>query len=329
MDFEAAILSAKDGFLYLTDEVMASLNVTTEEAIASIEHLLKGQAKNQVWSNPKSAATLPDGRYIMTTLAAAANPQYFAVKQLVLNPSPVQSDLKQINGVITLLDSATGLPLAFMDGNWITAIRTAGLSAVAAKRMARADSRIVAFIGCGVQAHSHLQAFLDMFPLEEIRAFGRGAANRDKLCEAAELQGLKAVASPTGQAAIEGADLIVTSVTLSSSVEPFLDARGVKSGAFAAITDFALPWVKDSLLTLDRVMVDDVEQEIASGSPVIDPSHMEGSLQDLVTGDIPPRENDTDRIAFMFRGLAVGDLALAGVAYQKALAAGAGVQITT
>ncbi|SEQ84140.1 ornithine cyclodeaminase/alanine dehydrogenase [Nitrosomonas sp. Nm51] len=70
-----------------------------------------------------------------------------------------------------------------LDGGWVTAARTAGLSAVAAKRLAKIDSSVAAFIGCGVQARSHLKVFADLFPLTEIRAFGRGAENRDKLCQ--------------------------------------------------------------------------------------------------------------------------------------------------
>ena len=70
-----------------------------------------------------------------------------------------------------LLDSQTGLPLAVIDGNWVTARRTAGLSAVAAKRLARPDSASIAFIDCGVQARNHLDAFCDIFPLREVRAF--------------------------------------------------------------------------------------------------------------------------------------------------------------
>jgi len=100
---------------------------------------------------------------MMAALAAADDPPYLAVKTVIMNPRNSTRNLPQINGLVTMLDSDTGLPVAILDGNWITAVRTAGLSAVAAKHMARSDSSTVAFIGCGVQAKSHLRAFAEMF----------------------------------------------------------------------------------------------------------------------------------------------------------------------
>ena len=297
------------------------------EAVDSIEHLLRGQAESSVWAAPKSAFLIPDGRYMMATLAAADDPPLLGVKSLVLNPRNSEHGLKQINAIVTLLDSVTGLPVAVMDGNWVTGIRTAGLSAVAAKRLAKADASVIALIGCGVQAHSHLHAFSDLFPLREVRAFGRGSANRDALCETADDMGFSVIASKTGQEAIEGADIVVTSVTLSTELEPFLDARGLEAGAFAAVTDFAAPWKKEGMASFDRVIVDDIEQEASSAQPMVDPALIRGDLLGLVTGDAESRQNDQERTAFIFRGLAIGDLALAGLAYRKAREASLGSPI--
>src|SRR5262245_65826622 len=94
----------------------------------------------------------------MATLAMADDPPYMAVKSLLLNPRNPERGLPSINSLVTLLDGNTGVPLAVMDGNWITAVRTAGVSAVAAKRLARPDSSIAAFVGCGVQARTHADA---------------------------------------------------------------------------------------------------------------------------------------------------------------------------
>jgi ornithine cyclodeaminase/alanine dehydrogenase len=157
-----------------------------------------------------------------------------------------------------------------------------------------------------------------MFPLEEVRAFGRGAENRDALCRAAAALGLRAIASPTAREAVAGADLIVTSVTLSFSLEPFLDAGWLKPGAFASITDFAAPWVRESLTAFDRIFIDDLEQESAMAKPLVRRDLIAGDLDGLVNGEQPGRTRDDERIAFAFRGLALGDLALAGLAYERA-----------
>ncbi|MCH9639391.1 MAG: ornithine cyclodeaminase family protein, partial [Betaproteobacteria bacterium] len=171
---------------YLSQDSLEQLQLTTQAVVKSIEHLIHGRAQEKVWNAPKAVITPPDGRYMMATLAAADDPPFLAVKSLLLNPENPGRGLKSINSLVTLLDSDTGLPLAILDGNWVTAIRTAGLSAVAAKRLARPEASIAAFIGCGVQAHSHLQALAELFPLQEIRALGRGTANRDAFCNYAE-----------------------------------------------------------------------------------------------------------------------------------------------
>jgi ornithine cyclodeaminase/alanine dehydrogenase len=303
---------------YLSRDLLQSLQLTPQEIAASIEHLLVGRMRQQAWNAPKAVITPPDGRYMMATLAAADDPPFLAVKALVLNPHNPEQGLESINALVTLLDSRSGLPLAVIDGNWVTAVRTAGLSAVAAKRLARPDAAVAAFIGCGVQAHSHLQALAALFLLIRIHAFGRGTASRDAFCRSAEKMGLTAIASQTAREAIRDADLIVTSVTLSPQLVPFLDARWLKSGAFVTMTDLAAPWLAESMSALDRIIVDDLEQEAGMAKPLVDPALVRGDLSGLVTGDAVGRESAGERTAFVFRGLALGDLAVAGLAYQRA-----------
>ena len=312
----------------MSEETLAGLEITTEEAIQSIEELFHGRAQSKVWSAPKAVIQPPDGRYMMATLAAADDPPLLAVKTVILNARNVDRGLPQINGLITMLDSETGLPVAVVDGNWVTAVRTAGLSAVAAKSMAKPDSSVAAFIGCGVEAQSHLRAFASMFPLKEIKAFGRGRPNIDALCKSAEDLGLSAVTCGSGEDAVAGADLIVSSVTYSAHLEPFLDARWLKPGSFATITDLAAPWTKEGLSAFDQIVIDDLEQEAAMPNKLVSPDLVTGDLSGLVLGEIEGRSKDDDRTAFIFRGHALGDLALAALVYRKAREGSRGTTIT-
>ena len=303
---------------YLSWDLLQSQQLTPQEIALRIEHLLLGRKRQQVWNAPKAVITPPDGRYMMATLAAADDPPFLAVKALVLNPDNPKHGLASINSLVTLLDSRSGLPLAVIDGNWVTAVRTAGLSAVAAKRLARPDASVAAFIGCGVQAHSHLQALAALFPLKRIHVFGRGTGSRDAFCRSVEKMGLMAAASQTAQEALRDADVIVTSVTLSPQLVPFLDARWLKPGAFVTMTDLAAPWLAESMAAFDRIIVDDLEQEASMPKPLVDPALVRGDLTGLVTGDAAGRCAADERAAFVFRGLALGDLAVAGLAYQRA-----------
>lgn len=303
---------------FLSAEILEGLGVTAAETVACIEDLLFHRQTPQVWAPPKTAVITPDGRYMMATLAAADDPPFISVKSLLVNPRNPANGQPGINAILTLLDSETGIPLAVIDGNWITAIRTAGLSAVAAKRLARPDSATIAFIGCGVQAQSHLKIFAEFFPLREVRAFARGAATRDALCAAAEAMGLIAISSPSAREAIDDADIVISSVTFSQNLKPFLDARDLKAGAFASVTDLAAPWHQDGMPAFDRIVIDDLEQEAAMPNPLVDRELIHGDLAGLVNGETAGRTHDDQRTAFIFRGLAIGDLALAALAYRKA-----------
>ena len=304
---------------YLSEAQLSSLGITTFEVIASIEALVLSLDNQTAWSAPKAAILPEDGRYMMVALAATDDPPLLAVKTVVLNPRNPERGLPQINGLVTMLNSSSGLPVAILDGNWITAVRTAGLSATAAKHMARKDSSVAAFIGCGVQARSHLQAFSELFPLKEIRLFGRGKANIDRFCKDAADRSIACVDCDSAKAAVTGADLVITSVTYSADLIPFIDANWLKPGSFSAITDLAAPWVKASFSAFDQIIIDDMEQEAAMPNKLAPVEFVTGDLSDVVLGKVAGRTLGSDKTAFIFRGHAMGDLALSVLAYQKSM----------
>ena len=310
-------MEGPDAPLYLSRDALDGLELSYRDVMASIEQVIHGRDRAMVWNAPKAVILPPDGRYVMGTLAVADDPPYMVMKSLIISPERSARGLPGINASVTLSDGFSGMPLAVMDGNWITAVRTVGLSAVVATRLAREYSTCIAFIGCGVQAQSHLKAFKELFPLTEMRAFGRGTANRDALCVAGEAMGLKAIKSASAREALEGADLIVTTVTFSPDVEPFLDARWLSPGAFASVTDFAAPWENNGMAAFDRIVVDDMEQELKSEMPLVDKNLIDGDVSGLVLGEVPARKNAEERAAFVFRGLALGDLAMAVLAYER------------
>jgi ornithine cyclodeaminase/alanine dehydrogenase-like protein (mu-crystallin family) len=312
-----------DTLPYLSSAVLDRLVISTADIVGEIERQIMGQRRGEVWCAPKATVLPGDDRYIMATLGVATEPRVIATKSLVVNQRNAAQGLPTLNSLMTLLDAETGLPLGLVDGNWVTVKRTAGLSVVAARRLARSESTVAAFVGCGAQARGHLEAFADLFPLREIRAFGRGASNRDALCRLARSLDISAVASETARAAVEGADIVVTTLPLVPVPVPFLDARWLKPGCFVAMVDLALPWLTESMASFDRIVIDDLAQEAAMTKPMIKPDLVAGDLTGLVCGDVPGRQSASERTTFAFRGMAVGDLAVAGLAYVRAQASGA------
>lgn len=304
---------------YLSETDLIALGLSTADIVGRIEHLIRQAEAGTVWVAPKAAVTPPppDQRYMMAALAAMDDPSLLAVKTVVLNPANSRRGLPQINGLVTMLDSQTGEPAAILDGNWITAVRTAGLSATAARHMARPDAQSIGFIGTGVQARSHLTAFGDLFSLRHMKMFGRGQPNKDVLAGDAAARGLSVEDCSTAQDVLASVDLLVTTITHTSVERPFLDAAAMRAGSFAAVVDLAAPWHRKSFGALDRVIVDDAVQEAAMPNKLCDPDDITGDLSGLVLGRDIGRRGPDERTAFVFRGHALGDLALSTLALER------------
>ena len=300
------------------------LAIPTNDVIGAIENLLVNLPKGSVYSAPKAVMLPPDGRYMMAALAAADDPPLLAVKTVVLNSENGKRGLPTINGVVTLLDSMTGQAVGLVEGNWITAVRTAGLSATAAKRLANPDSAHVAFLGTGVQAQSHLTAFADLFPLKRASIFGRGRPNIDSLAARATSLGLVVDICDSPEAAMRDADLVVTSLTRDPARPRFLDASILKAGSFAAVVDLAEPWKQETFTAFSPLVIDDLDQERSMQAKLAPPELVTGDLGQLVRGEIEGRTSPSQRTAFVFRGFGIGDLALAGLAHVRAAKVGVG-----
>ncbi len=309
----------KQPFVHITDDIMADLPISTAAVLRVTEAAIRGRDAGTVWAAPKATIFPPDGRYLMAALAGQNDPPYLVTKTVVLNPANPGKGLPQIDGVISLVDAETGHPKAILDAGWITGIRTAGASAAAARHMARKDAASIGFIGAGVQAHWHLRLFSDMFPIKHIRTFSRGRAKQEALCAEAEKRGISGEICSSAEAAISDVDMIVTSITVDYSPEfrPFLDAGCLKPGAFAAVTDLGVPWIKDRLVALDRVIIDDLEQEAAMEKKLAPQDVVQGDLTGVVCGRVSGREQEQERTAFIFRGVPLGDLALSVLVYEK------------
>lgn len=307
------------GFLHLPDSAIEALAIPPREIADAIEAALIAKSEGRLHVTPKSALLPGEGRYMMSTLAVG-DEGLTVLKTVSVSPDNPGRGLPSINGAILVLDAETGLLKSVMGANWITAHRTAALSAVAARRLADPASASIGFVGCGVQARSHLAAFRALFPLQDVLACGRSAANRDAFCEEARALGLDARAADPEET-LRGADIVVTSITLDYAIEPFLDAAWMKPAAFAAITDLCIPWKPDSLARFGTIVIDDLDQERAAERPMMDAQAVADDLTGLVTGRIDELKRPA---AFAFRGLAVGDHAAAVLAYSRARKAGAG-----
>lgn len=330
---DTAPASGPDTLLYLTRADLEGLGLTARDMTGALARLIAGLPTGEAINTPKRAINFEDGRLIMSMLAFGpaaedpAEPPRFATKSLGLSPGNAALGLPSIGALICLHDGRTGLPIAVMDGDWITGVRTAALSALAALHLARPDSAILSLIGAGVQARTHLALFSELFPLKEVRLLGRGRPNLERVAAEARALGL-VVCEPGGpEAMLDGADLVVSSATPSPELPRFLDPARLAPGAFASMVELARAWQVDRLEGHARAFIDDRAQEAEMPDPLLPEAAICGDLADLVTGKVAGRKNTAERLVFAFRGLALGDLALAGLCHDRARAAGVGMRL--
>jgi alanine dehydrogenase len=243
-------------------------------------------------------------------------------------------DLPTIQGFVALLDAERGCVLALMDSTEITARRTAAATALAAKYLARPQSRTLAMIGCGVQARYHLEALRDVAQIEAV-VF---CDPRDDAADAFGMQmrelGVETRRVGDARTAARGADIVVTVTT---STRPVLGLADVEPGTFVAGVGADNPSKHElatDLLQASRVIVDSVAQAAAMGdlhhaieAGVMRATDVQGELAELVAGRLAGRSSDDERWAFDSTGLAIQDLAAAGMIYERARAAGGVPQI--
>jgi len=246
----------------------------------------------------------------------------------------VRRQLPTIQGFVALLDAECGCVLALMDSIEITARRTAAATALAAKYLARPDARTLAMIGCGVQSVYHVEALLDVAPIESI-AFCDPHDDAARAF-AARMQALGLRTRRVGDAriAVRSADVVVTVTT---STRALLGQADIGPGTFVAGVGADNPSKHElaaDLLQASRVVVDSLAQASTMGdlhhaieAGAMQTGDVHGDLAQLAAGQVSGRGHDDERWVFDSTGLSIQDLAAAAMLYERARAAGGVPQI--
>jgi ornithine cyclodeaminase/alanine dehydrogenase-like protein (mu-crystallin family) len=226
---------------------------------------------------------------------------------------PRNTDVPTHHATILLFKPETGEPLVIMDGGLITEVRTAAVSAVATARLARPDASVLAIIGSGVQARSHLEALRLVRDFREVRVWSprRAAAF-------AEEHGVRAAAS--AEEAVSGADVVVTATT---SPTPVLRGEWLSPGVHINAVGAPRPdWreLDDEVLRRARIYVDSREAALEESGDVMASGEIFAEIGEVLSGTKPGRRDPEEITLFKSLGLAVEDVATAELIYRKALA---------
>lgn len=301
------------------------------EALAA---LARGQVHQPVRTmlHPPGAAGLLG---LMPSYLSGERPAY-GLKAVCVFHGNVALGKDAHQGVVMLFSGETGEPLAVMNASAITAIRTAAVSAVATRLLARPDAGELAIVGSGVQARTHLEAIACVRPLRRVRIASRNPERARRFAgEVAALYPFPVEAVESTEAAVRGADIIVAATT---STEPVVRREWISPGAhlnaigayLATTREIDSATVADAALFVDQReaalrMAGDYLIPLQEG--VIAQDHLRAEIGEVLTGAKPGRTHDQEITLFKSLGLAVEDLAAAEYLHRQARETGAGAWV--
>jgi len=239
-------------------------------------------------------------------------------------------------GMVLLFETKHGCPLAIIDAGQITAIRTAASSGVATKHLANPDASRLAILGSGTQASKHLEAMLEVRPINHVSVWslpldhGRAFVERKSKQYEIEID-----FKESSQEAVKDADIICT---VTSSSDPVLFGNTLEEGVHINAVGACIPTTREldtEAVVKSRLYVDCLESALNESGDFLIPKaegaigedHILGELGDLLLGKIKGRQNENEITLFKSLGISVEDLASAYYIYQKALKQDAGVEV--
>lgn len=261
-----------------------------------------------------------------------------ALKAVAVYPGNAARGLSTHLATILLLDPENGVLLAVMDGRLITEMRTAAVSAAATRRLARAlPVPVLAILGAGVQARSHLEALLEVASPGEIRVWTRTRAGADRYAAAMREQfgaPVRVVASVAE--AVRGAGVVCT---VTASETPVLEGRWLAPGTHINAVGAARPeWreLDTDTVVRSRLFVDSRAGAVVEAGDIVGPlrdgaitaAHIQAEIGEVFAGRHPGRTTPEEITLFKSLGMAVEDVATARFAYLRALARGIGDDLT-
>jgi ornithine cyclodeaminase len=292
------------------------------ECIAAMEGALASLARGEV-HNPLRFVVRPPGEASLLGLMPAhrgGGEPLWALKAVAIFPANAARGLDLHQGFVALFDGETGETRAILNAGAITAVRTAAVTAVATRLLAREDAATLAILGAGIQARAHLDA------LRLVRGFERVVVWSPS---GRELDGAESAAS--AEEAVRGADVVVT---VTSAAEPILRREWLKDGAHVNAVGSSIPTTRelDTATMRDAALfVDRRESTVNEAGDflfpqregAIGPEHIRGEIGELLLG-AEGRRSDDELTVFKSLGLAVQDLAAAEHVVRRAEAEGVG-----
>jgi alanine dehydrogenase len=314
-------------------DVLALL--TLPECIDAVDRAFRLHAQGRTLPAGVLGVHAPDGGFHIKAAGLVGQPGYFAAKTNANFPGNPGRGLPTIQGTLVLADTGTGAPLAVMDSASVTALRTGAATAVAARRLARGDSRSATIVGCGVQGEIQLAALAAVLPLQRAWVIDADPARAIGLAARAERAlGLRVEPATDLRASLQRSDVCVT---CTPARRAFVSVADVRPGTFVAAVgadsqgkqELEPTLVASATLVVDVLQqcleIGELQHAVAAG--LMTPAGVHAELAEVVDGRRPGRTREDEITVFDSTGTALQDVAAAAAVYEKARAVGRGLEV--
>jgi ornithine cyclodeaminase/alanine dehydrogenase-like protein (mu-crystallin family) len=302
-----------------------------ESCIEAMTEVLTSLARGGLYQPLRSVARPPGSPGFIGLMPAhrgGAAPAY-SLKEIVVTPDNPTRGLDAHQGSVLLHDGENGQLVAILNASPVTEVRTAAVSAVATRALARAGAERVAILGAGVQARAHVDAMRAVLDDPEIRIWSRRTETAEELAGS-----LGAVVAPSVDSALFGAEVVCTTT---SAKEPIVEhrwlARGAPVnavGAFGANRELDSETVAGASLFVDRresALNEGGDYGLAAEEGAVGPDHIKAELGEVLAGLHPGREHEDELTVFKSYGIGVEDLAAAELVVRRARERGVGLEV--
>jgi len=321
--------------LVVNDREQVRTHLTFERCIPLMRECMMALSRGDTAQVLRSIVDLRDGAAFGVMAGSLGRERAFGSKLVSVFPRNRDIGRQSHQGIVALFDPASGSPRCIIHAGEVTAIRTAAASAAATDVLARSDSSVLAVLGCGEQAWSHVQAIICVRPLSEVLIWGRSArAAADFAARVRDALNMKATACTQVADAVAAADIICTTT---AAVEPILRSASVRDGTHinAVGSSRAGPVEIDSdLVVRAHIFADHRESVLRQGAEflrakaagLIDDAHLRGEIGEVMLGSIEGRTSPGEVTVYKSLGNIVQDLACGEFLYTAALRDGFGAR---
>jgi ornithine cyclodeaminase/alanine dehydrogenase len=316
--------------LYLSRRDLLEIGFDMKRIIIAVEKAIRRQAEGSVSMPPKTTLDWGVVNQLNGNAAYLDEPEAIGIKWDAQVPSNIQKGWPNLTAVIVLNDPQTGFPMAFMDGTWITAMRTGAVSAVAARHLAPECVGTLGLIGCGLQMRAQILALKEIMEPDRVLVYDQ--RHEAMVAFAGQMVSKVALQIQMASSAAEvvrGSEVVVSAIKTLPGNPPPLKGEWLQAGSLALPIDGLMAWDLQVFSAVDKFIVsrgglrrDSLGRPIDDGLP--EPYAV---LHEIVTGAKPGRESQHERILAMNVGMPITDMAVAKAIYDYAIQAGKGLRL--